>query len=172
MSIFIRLQHKKGLFDVPRMSLLWLGSVVVQRQVLVFVSFTVQLQSLVSSLLRRRERQDHPPDHKVEQEHRVHHQGLTVRWLAVGEESRGCESGPTEGRRDHDEAHGEADCARAAEQDQPAHDHGHRQRHDAVTQHTQALEEGDGPAQKLGVQGDDDGAEPDDDEDLEQRAQC
>lgn len=117
-------------------------------------------------LLRRRERQDHPADHKVEQEHRIHHQRLAVGRLAVGEEGRGGEGGPAKGRRDHRQPHGEADRPGTAEQDEPADGHGHRQRHDAVTQNTQALEKGDGAAQQLGVQGDDDGAEPDDDEDL------
>lgn len=129
---------------------------------------SVKLESspCVSPLLRGRERQDHPPDHKVEEEHRVHHQRLAVGRLAVGEEGRGGEGGPAEGHRHHYQPHGEADVPRAADQDNPAHGHGHRQRHDAVSQHTQALEEGDGATQQLGVEGDDDGAEPDDDKDL------
>lgn len=131
-------------------------------------SFSPQKPSNASVSLRRRERQDHPPDHEVEEEHRVHHQSFAVRRLAVGEESRGGERGPAEGRRHHHQPHGEADRPRAADQDDPAHRHGRRQRHDAVSQHAQALEEGDGAAKEFGVEGDDDGAEPDDDEDLEE----
>lgn len=128
--------------------------------------FIFKLRS-ASPLLWRRERQDHPPDHEVEEEHRVHYQRLAVGRLAVGEEGRGGEGGPAKGRRHHHQPHGEADLPRAADQDDPAHGHGRRQRHDAVSQHTQALEEVDGAAQQLGVEGDDDGAEPDDDEDLD-----
>lgn len=123
----------------------------------------------VSLLLRWRERQDHPPDHEVEEEHRVDHQRLAVGWLTVGEEGRGGEGGPAERRRHHHQPHAEADRAWAADQNDPAHGHGHGQRHDAVSQHTQALEEGDGATEQLGVQGDDDGAEPDDDEDLKEK---
>lgn len=125
-----------------------------------------QFNCSVSPLLWRRERQDHPRDHEVEEEHRVHHQWLAVGRLAVGEEGRGGEDGPDEGHQHNHQPYGKAGRPRATEQDNPAHDHGCRQRHDAVSQHTQALEEGDGPAQQFGVEGDDDGAEPDDDEDL------
>lgn len=117
----------------------------------------------------RGEGQDHPPDHKVEEEHRIHHQSLAVGRLAVGEERRGRKRGPAERRRHHRQPDGEAHRLQGGEEDDPAHDHGHRQRHDAVTQHAQALEEGQGPAQQLGVQSDDDGAEPDNDEDLRGR---
>lgn len=132
---------------------------------LVFVSSTQILPS-ASLLLRRRERQDHPSDHKVEEEHRVHHQRLAVGRLAVYEESRGSKGGPAKGRRHHRQPHDKADGPRATDQDDPAHRQGHRQRQDAVSQNAQALEEGNGAAQQLGVEGDDDGAEPDDDEDL------
>lgn len=130
------------------------------------VTLETSAASSVCVLLRRREGQDDPPDHEVEEEHRVHHQRLAVGRLAVDQEGRGGEGGPAEGRRHHRQSHGEADRPRAADQDDPAHHHGHRQGQDAVSQHAQALEEGDGAAQQLGVQGDDDGAEPDDDEDL------
>lgn len=117
-------------------------------------------------LLSRRECQDHPRNHKVEEKHWVHHQRLAVGRLAVGEEGRGRKGRPAEGRRHHREPHSKADRSGAAEQDDPAHDHGHRQRHDAVAQHAQALEERDGASQQLGVEGDDDGAKPNNDEHL------
>lgn len=132
-----------------------------------FHSTETSVRLFYSPLLWRSKRQDHPPDHEVEEEHRVHHQRLAVGRLTVGEEGRGGEGGPAEGHRHHHQPHGKADRARAAEQDDPTHGHGCCQRHDAVSQNTQALEEGDGPAQKFGVEGDDDGAEPDDDEDLD-----
>lgn len=111
--------------------------------------------------------QDHPPDHKVEEEDGVDHQGPAVGRLAVGQEGRGCKGGPAERRRHNHQPHHEADRSGGGEQDDPAHHHGHGQRQDAVSQHAQALEEGERPAQQLGVQRDDDGAEPDDDEDLQ-----
>lgn len=116
--------------------------------------------------MRWRECQNYPADHKVEEENRVHHKRLSVGWLAVGEESRGGEGGPAKGRCHHHQAHSEADGPRATDQDNPAHSHRHRQRQNAVAQHAQALEEGDGAAQQLGVEGDDDGAKPDDNKDL------
>lgn len=117
-------------------------------------------------LLLRRVCQDHPRNHKVEEEHRVHHQCLAVGRLAVGEEGCGRESRPAEGRRDHRQPHCEYDPPGADDQDNPTHYHGHCKRHDAISQHAQALEERDGATQQLGVEGDDDGAKPHDDEDL------
>lgn len=120
----------------------------------------------VGPSLRRREGQNDPANDEVEEEDGVHHQRLAVGRLAVGQEGGGGEGGPAEGGGDHGQAHGEADGAGAAHQHHATHGHGHRQRQDAVAQHAQALEEGDGAAQQLGVEGDDDGAEPDDDKDL------
>lgn len=114
----------------------------------------------------RGEGQDHPADDEVEEEDGVHDQGLAVGGLAVCQERRGCQGGPGEHGPHHDEADDEADGARARQQHQPAHQHGHGQRHHTVPQHTQALEEGDGASQELRVERDDNGPEPDDDKDL------
>lgn len=118
--------------------------------------------------MRGREGQDYPADDKVEEKHRVHHQSFTVGGLAVGEECCGGKSGPAKGCCHHQKAHDKADCSWSANQDDPTHDHGHSKRQDAVSQNTQALEERDCSTQKLGVEGDDNGAEPDDNKDLRQ----
>lgn len=125
------------------------------------------LNHAFSRSLGRRESQNNPPDNKVEEKDGIHHQRFAVWRLAVDEEGCGSEGGPAEGGGDHHQPHSETHCPRTPDQDNPTHDHGHRQRQDAVSQHTQALEEGNVAPQQLGVERDDDGAKPDDDKNLQ-----
>lgn len=110
--------------------------------------------------------QYHPPNHKVEEKHWIYHKCLAVGQVAVSKE--GCRSKGRPAKRcyHHSQSNRKAHLPWNTEQDNPAHNEGHCQRHDAVSQYTQALEERDCATQELGVKSDDDGAEPNDDKDL------